>query len=329
MKIVIAGVAGTNGYTLTFSKNNTHAHLLLWPSNMGNQGDAWKNAPDTTFISAIIESQRGEIVDQRILKGDAYFTLTPNTTYDFDIEIGTKIKIFTELPGNVGVWLVNTNERLSEYNNTAKNFTFLVTKNGIMPEYKSNFNMSDVLYEHQKDYFLQNMEEIKEYFDGKDNVLDAKYFSVDEKNKYIECYEKLQEEDRQEYTDLYNKILAGGKPKITVLKNNITVNQGESIDFYGCFSAYDMEDGNIEFNNSNFKVVTDKDLSVAGTYEVEIQISDSDGNVSTEKIKLNIISTRKTLSTGVIIGICLVAASVVGIAAAVTVVLNKKKKAKV
>ena len=236
LKIIIAGVAGTNGYTLTFSKNNTHAHLLLWPSNMGNQSDAWKKETDRTFISATIESPSGEIVDERIIKGGEFFTLTANTNLDFDIEIGTKIKIFTELPGNVGVWLVNTNERLTEYNDTAKNFTFLVTKNGIMPEYKSHFNMSDVLYEHQRDYFLQNMEEIKEYFDGKDGVLDAKYFSVDEKDKYIECYEKLQEEDRQEYTDLYNKILAGGKPQITVLKSEITVNQGEDIDFYSCFS---------------------------------------------------------------------------------------------
>ncbi len=289
MQLKIIGVNGTDGIRLTFSNNNHTAVLYRGGANLGNHGFP----TDQVFMSVKFQKPNGDLIwGQDIYGGstidDNHFfsaTKVPDVTYD-DLEYGSTISITTERPDFVKVISLNTNSVMTSYQTTSKDLTFTLTARGLEPEYLQDFDFTDAFYGSVKDTMVQRLNSLMQYFSDNPDQLNAKCFSSAEKNSFIEGYLNLKEEDRAPYTDTYNPILVGGKPTITLSKTEFE--SDEEIDFAQLITAFDYEDGYIDLNDTNFLVNPESDLSMPGTHQIEIQVTDSEGNVSSQTFEITV-----------------------------------------
>ena len=109
----------------------------------------------------------------------------------------------------------------------------------------------------------------------------------DVKSIIIHGYEQMNEDDKLLYKDLYNKIVKGHVPVITVSNDSVEIKINEKIDLTKLIEVNDVEDGKIDFSNIDIK--TDLDTTRLGTYTAEYIVEDSDNNISTKTITIRVV----------------------------------------
>lgn len=330
MQLKILGVRGTDGLRLTFSNNNHTAVLYRGAADLGNHNFS----TDQIFMSVKFQKPNGESIWEHNIYGGStadnahYFSAVkvPDITYD-DLEYGSTISITTERPDLVKVISLNTNSVMTSYQTESKEITFKITERGLEPQYLQDFDFTDAFYESVKDSMVQRLKSLSKYFQDNPDQLDAKCFSSAEKNSFIEGYLNLKEQDRTPYIDTYNAILVGGKPMITLSKTEFEYSK--NIDFAQYITAFDYEDGYIELNNTNFMVKAASDLSMPGIHQIEIQVTDLEGNTSSQTFEITIKAKPEPTfnSTWIIIG-CAVGGILLCCTGFAIFVAKKKEKTK-
>ena len=103
----------------------------------------------------------------------------------------------------------------------------------------------------------------------------------------------MTEEDRKPYRYLVYRINRGGVPTFTYLgKNEYDIT--ESIDLYSLVSVKDNEDGYIKPI-----VMNEVDLSIPGEYSITYNATDSDRNVTSYTVHINMVEVLDEIATNV------------------------------
>lgn len=287
-KLGITGVYNTFGFTLTLSENNKKGTVSLGGANLGNQTDEWKNKPDAVFVSVTIKDLDDNVVNQWSVKGNEYFATSNVPSVSIDLEYGYKISIYTERPQYVNVYSVSlgSNNPIEAYKTTDKNIEYEVTEDGLNLLNYSDFDTKEVLYEVIKNTWIAELRNYQQDFD--DETLSNKRLDLIEKNKVVQIYGYLKEDDRIEFDNLIKRIYCGGSPTITSSSKYYSISKGDDIDLYELISIFDSEDYQIESNSNNVSMNTSFDKDKVGTYDVEYTVKDSDGNESSYIITIEV-----------------------------------------
>lgn len=287
-KLGITGVYNTFGFTLTLSENNKKGTVSLGGANLGNQTDEWKNKPDSVFVSVTIKDLDDNVVKQWSVKGNEYFATSNVPSVSIDLEYGYKISIYTERPQYVNVYSVSlgSNNPIEAYRTTDKNIEYEVTEDGLNLLNYSDFDTKEVLYEVIKNTWIAELRNYQQDFD--DETLSNKRLDLTEKNKVVQIYGYLKEDDRIEFDNLIKRIYCGGLPTITSSSKYYSISKGDDIDLYELISIFDSEDYQIESNSNNVSMNTSFDKDKVGTYNVEYTVKDSDGNESSYIITIEV-----------------------------------------
>lgn len=287
-KLGITGVYNTFGFTLTLSENNKKGTVSLGGANLGNQTDEWKNKPDAVFVSVTIKDLDDNVVKQWSVKGNEYFATSNVPSVSIDLEYGYKISIYTERPQYVNVYSVplGSNNPIEAYKTTDKNIEYEVTEDGLNLLNYSDFDTKEVLYEVIKNTWIAELRNYQQDFD--DETLSNKRLDLTEKNKVVQIYGYLKEDDRIEFDNLIKRIYCGGSPTITSSSKYYSISKGDDIDLYELISIFDSEDYQIESNSNNVSMNTSFDKDKVGTYNVEYTVKDSDGNESSYIITIEV-----------------------------------------
>ena len=287
-KLGITGVYNTFGFTLTLSENNKKGIVSLGGANLGNQTDEWKNKPDAVFVSVTIKDLDDNVVKQWSVKGNEYFATSNVPSVSLDLEYGYKISIYTERPQYVNVYSVSLglNNPIEAYKTTDKNIEYEVTEDGLNLLNYSDFDTKEVLYEVIKNTWIAELRNYQQDID--DETLSNKRLDLTEKNKVVQIYGYLKEDDRIEFDNLIKRIYCGGSPTITSSSKYYSISKGDDIDLYELISIFDSEDYQIESNSNNVSMNTSFDKDKVGTYDVEYTVKDSDGNESSYIITIEV-----------------------------------------
>lgn len=122
-----------------------------------------------------------------------------------------------------------------------------------------------------------------------EDELNNKFINHKEKATVIDAYNQLRDDDKIPYTTLINSIKRAGIPTITVIAETLKYDIGTQIDLYSLIKAVDNEDGPILIDKNNTTIKTKLDVNNSSIYNVTYEVSDSDKNVSTKTIQIEII----------------------------------------
>lgn len=337
----ITGIHNTYGFQLQLAKQNTSGTVILGAANLGNQSNGWANAPNDLFISVkILDNNKNQIYLKEV-KGNGYFTTStvPNETITLDY--GYVVEIFTHNPKRVKIYSMITKQELPAANYTGLNtnngvtISYTITKDGFVPSFKDDsFSAADAAYTALRPILIDELNQYVEYFNQNPNKLESKYLNEQDKSLFLTKFYTLREEDKAPYIELMQKIVAGGKPNIEVLYNNIEVDQYKDLDFINYIKVFDNEDKEIVLTADNFKVESNWDFRSAGRYNVALSVADSDGNISTCEISIRVLrgptildkEQQKTINLFVIGGALLLATILWVMIATITKVNAKKKR---
>lgn len=275
MKLWIRGVYETVGLTFVLSDNNTKGVITLGGANLGNQTNYWANNPDLIFISVSILDNDGNTIKEYIVKGNNYFTAAGEGC-TLDLEYGYKVVIYTEKPGYVNMWYGNN--LLTDFNVTDNNITYEITENGFKLLNKESLDTKEVIYNIDRVNFIEEIRNYKEKISDKE--LYNKNINTTYKTKIITYYNYLNESDKLEFSDFINKLILGGTPNITIIKEDNTFDINTSIDLKSFISVYDAEDYYID----DYSVISSLDTNKVGSYDILYTIYDTDNN----KVELTI-----------------------------------------
>lgn len=322
-KIWIHGYYKTVGYVLTLSENNLKATIVYDGSNLGNQGDYWKNHPDEVFCSVTIyNADKTQTIDKAEVKGNQYFSdLTRESPY-VDLQYGYRIVIYTNAPQYVDVDSVITGKTISAYKTTDKTIEFEVCEQGLKLINVADFDTENVLYEALKDHLKQT---ISDYLEGK-TLLDLANRNRDTemKQNILKAYKNLKPADREEFDESVEAILKGSAPQIKAKQNPVEIFEKQQIDLLSLIEITDDEDFEIEATAENVKVETNLNANQKGEYFVKYIVTDSDGNESCLELSISVkhkINQKEILIAVVFaLSVCLV------IGAGVCIAKLKRKK---
>ena len=159
--------------------------------------------------------------------------------------------------------------------------TFIITKDGLRP-----YNMSD------EDFYTEYIGRLKQYIENfVDNITEEEIYTKSiyksEKNIIVRGYKKMNEEDKLKYKDLYDAIVNGAKPQITIQNKNIEMYINDKINLYDLVKVNDFEDG--QLGEASIEIETNLDTKKLGTYEVKYIVTDLDNNVSSDSLFIKVI----------------------------------------
>ena len=265
----------TIAYQLIFKDKYTKAEIS-YPNQSGMSGNEYIKIYD----------EKGSLVTEDISTG-GYFDFNKGT-HEIDLDIGyvieinypnkyqDKIKIFSTLSGNV----------LPEYSATNTITRYVVINNGLIKEDMDENIANEIAYEQLKPSLIAIIEEYKSKVTSAE--LNNKFINFKEKAKVVDAYMRLKEKDQAPYTSLITAIQKGGSPIITAKSENLKYEIGTTINLYNLITATDNEDGKIMINKNSTTIDTQLDTDIAGNYKVTYKVSDSDNNVSTKVIYIEI-----------------------------------------
>ncbi len=138
--IKIKGIYGTVGYILTFSDNYKVGKITLGGSDLGNRNTTWANKPDDVYVSVTIKNEKDEEVDKIEVKGNHYFTDYTLTNPTINFETNWTITIYTQRPNLVGVYSLETGNKINAYNCSNNTITYQVTEKGLKLVGDDNFD---------------------------------------------------------------------------------------------------------------------------------------------------------------------------------------------
>ncbi len=345
-----------------YADHPTQGKITLTNAELDQRGDsAWVSKPKEVYASVRVLDTHGNIVHYADVKGNGFFndSSTPIET-TVPLDVGYIVEVYTHAPIRIQVLSSITNQKMDEFeyigprpvNSIYKEFyfTYKIIKEGFqivkyqaMPEKGSteaeytgtthkDFVAADIIYNSIKNLTIAELDKLNAYFEQNPQNLENK--GIDEllKQSYISNYYKLQEVDRAPYTEILDKILKGGLPTITVIKDNIVVDKMTDLVFSQYISVFDNEDREIQLTTSNHLIESSGDLSKAGSYVITLHVYDADGNMSTCSLNVKILNETKAPSKNVL-SIVLIVGGILLVLAVVAIVLflclSKKKKAKI
>ena len=265
----------TIAYQLIFKDKYTKAEIS-YPNQSGMSGNEYIKIYD----------EKGSLVTEDISTG-GYFDFNKGT-HEIDLDIGyvieinypnkyqDKIKIFSTLSGNV----------LPEYSATNTITRYVVINNGLIKEDMDEDIANEIAYEQLKPSLIAIIEEYKSKVTSTE--LNNKFINFKEKAKVVDAYMRLKEKDQAPYTSLITAIQKGGSPIITVKSENLKYEIGTTINLYNLITATDNEDGIITIDKNSTIIHTKFNNNVVGNYKITYKVSDSDNNISTKIIYIEI-----------------------------------------
>lgn len=315
--IKINGIYGTTGYMLSFGDDYKLGKITLGGSDLGNRNTTWANKQDDVYVSVTIKNEKDEEVDKIEVKGNHYFidyTLT-NSTINF--ETNWTITIYTQRPNLVGVYSLQTGNKINAYNSTNNIITYQVTEKGLKLVGDENFDEEQVLYEEGKNQIINIIEDYKNSVTNEE--ISNKRINSEKKSQVINAYDSLKESDKEPYAEFIAKIKAGGSPKITIKDDKLIIAKGEKLDLYLLIEIFDNEDNIIESNSQNVEIITHFSENNVGIHTVRYIVTDSDGNQSTAELEITVVADYIPLIIAcVIIGVMLIICTLI--------IVNKKNK---
>ena len=265
----------TIAYQLIFKDKYTKAEIS-YPNQSGMSGNEYIKIYD----------EKGSLVTEDISTG-GYFDFNKGT-HEIDLDIGyvieinypnkyqDKIKIFSTLSGNV----------LPEYSATNTITRYVVINNGLIKEDMDENIANEIAYEQLKPSLIAIIEEYKSKVTSTE--LNNKFINFKEKAKVVDAYMRLKEKDQAPYTSLITAIQKGGSPIITAKSENLKYEIGTTINLYNLITATDNEDGIITIDKNSTIIDTKFNNNVVGNYKITYKVSDSDNNISTKIIYIEI-----------------------------------------
>ena len=265
----------TIAYQLIFKDKYTKAEIS-YPNQSGMSGNEYIKIYD----------EKGSLVTEDISTG-GYFDFNKGT-HEIDLDIGyvieinypnkyqDKIKIFSTLSGNV----------LPEYSATNTITRYVVINNGLIKEDMDEDIANEIAYEQLKPSLIAIIEEYKSKVTSAE--LNNKFINFKEKAKVVDAYMRLKEKDQAPYTSLITAIQKGGSPIITAKSENLKYEIGTTINLYNLITATDNEDRIITIDKNSTIIDTKFNNNVAGNYKITYKVSDSDNNISTKIIYIEI-----------------------------------------
>ena len=219
--------------------------------------------------------------------GGGYFDFNKGT-HEIDLDVGyvieinypnkyqDKIKMFSTLTGNV----------LPEYSATNTITRYVVINNGLIKEDMDEDIANEIAYEQLKPSLIAIIEEYKSKVTSAE--LNNKFINFKEKAKVVDAYMRLKEKDQAPYTSLITAIQKVGSPIITAKSENLKYEIGTTINLYNLITATDNEDRIITIDKNSTIIDTKFNNNVAGNYKITYKVSDSDNNISTKIIYIEI-----------------------------------------
>ena len=265
----------TIAYQLIFKDKYTKAEIS-YPNKSGMSGNEHIKIYD----------EKGFLVTEDISTG-GYFDFNKGT-HEIDLDVGyvieinypnkyqDKIKIFSTLSGNV----------LPEYSATNTITRYVVINNGLIKEDMDEDIANEIAYEQLKPSLIAIIEEYKSKVTNAE--LNNKFINFKEKAKVVDAYMRLKEKDQAPYTSLITAIQKGGSPIITAKSENLKYEIGTTINLYNLITATDNEDRIITIDKNSTIIDTKFNNNVAGNYKITYKVSDSDNNISTKIIYIEI-----------------------------------------
>ena len=265
----------TIAYQLIFKDKYTKAEIS-YPNKSGMSGNEHIKIYD----------EKGFLVTEDISTG-GYFDFNKGT-HEIDLDVGyvieinypnkyqDKIKMFSTLTGNV----------LPEYSATNTITRYVVINNGLIKEDMDEDIANEIAYEQLKPSLIAIIEEYKSKVTNAE--LNNKFINFKEKAKVVDAYMRLKEKDQAPYTSLITAIQKGGSPIITAKSENLKYEIGTTINLYNLITATDNEDRIITIDKNSTIIDTKFNNNVAGNYKITYKVSDSDNNISTKIIYIEI-----------------------------------------
>lgn len=239
----------------------------------------------------VINNDDNEVYKKVVGGKGEMFSKVNVETFEVPVEIGYKLVLKYYNSDSKLKFISNLNEDYRTSYEIPKNTesTFLVTENGL-----KHLSMSDEDFYNEYTYRMKNyignfLQNVKE-----EEIYNKNYYK-NQKTLIIHGYEKMNDEDKLLYSELYNKIINGYSPIIKSKFDEIEIKINESIDLSSLIEATDVEDGIIDF--ADIKVETNLDNTKLGVYEVKYIVKDSDNNVSTKIIKIKVVKYNYDAST--------------------------------
>lgn len=341
-QIYVAGIRQTLGWSIDILSSK-QGQIKNGAADLGNMGNEWNDRTDEIYMSVGVLDENGREVWRKDVKGKEYFDYK-NPDVSVPLGIGYRIFVSTPKPQLVYVCSLangkdgnNKGKSVIEgyssgLSNVSAYLEFEITKTGILPKYKENFDISSEMFGAVKELCEQNLSELKEYFEQNPDSLSKKYLDRSKKDEFASWYNKMSDEARAPYEELYEKMQKGGAPEATLKAASATFKNMSEIDWSELVEVEDAEDGKLTLGDGNFTIKCG-DLSKKGEYQVEAYATDSDGNktaVFTFTVRiLEDDATKDGLSA---LGIGLICAAVAAVLIATALVaifaLKGKKKEK-
>ena len=213
-------------------------------------------------------------------------------TYNIDVEIGDKLTIYyAGTKSDITATSSLTGKVLDNYKitDTATNsITYVVTKYGLVPE--TMVDDEDALYKMYKervDSYIESLfkEHSEEYFSNP-------FINADEVNKATELVEKLAPEDKAPYAGIFTP---GSAPVITFKEESYTYEAGtfDLNEFKKEITITDIEEKIIDVDSEEVKITSNVDAKNEGTYTIQVEVTDKQGNVTIATVTIVIIDSSK------------------------------------
>ncbi len=266
----------TIAYQLIFKDKYTKAEIS-YPNQSGMSGDEYIK----------IYNAEGNLITEDVSTG-GYFDYGKGS-HEIDLDIGSviEIKYPNKYQNKIKIYSLLTGNLLPEYNATDEISRYVIIDNGLIKEDMSDDEANDLAYEQLKPSLITIIENYKAKVT--ESELNNKFINFKEKAKVIDAYMRLREEDKIPYTSLITAIQKGGSPIVTAKAEKLEYKIGEKINLYSLISATDNEDGTIIIDKTSTTIDTKLDTDIAGNYKVTYKVSDSDNNITTKIIYIEII----------------------------------------
>ena len=269
----------TIAYQLIFKDKYTKAEIS-YPNQSGMSGNEYIKIYNT----------EGSLITEDVSTG-GYFDFNKGKQ-EIDIDVGyvIEVKYPNKYQNKIRMYSTLTGNLLPEYTATDEITRYVVISNGLIKEDMDEDLANDIAYEQLKPSLIAIIEDYKAKVT--ESELNNKFINFKEKAKVIDAYMRLRKEDQIPYTSLITLIKKGGSPIITAKAESLEYKLGEVVDLYSLITATDNEDGPITISKANTVIDTKIDFDIAGNYKVTYKVSDSDNNVTTKTIYIEIIDDK-------------------------------------
>lgn len=240
---------------------------------------------------SVINNDGNEIYSKSVNGGTSLWVSVSQEVNNIITEIGYKLKIYYR--GNNSDFTITsklTGENLTKdylVKDAATNeITFVVTKYGLVPETLAADE--EKLYEMYRD-------RVNTYIDqfSAENDINNPFTNPKELDQISELISIFTPEDQAEYVGIFTQ---GQAPVITFSKDSYTyeVNTFSLEEFKNEITVTDVEEKVIDVNSDEVKITSTVDPTAEGTYTVQVEVTDKQGNVTIAMVTVIVVDSSKT-----------------------------------